>query len=201
MSNPNVTAAMNEFDGVLGTLLLATTTAERERCAQVAFNNQHLDAQFVGQKILKGAEPEPPQPSDDEAIRKAIEAERQRNMEIARTTRFDVCAPNKLPLFIAQRIERADITGGVEPPAPEPMTVAKVLAKIRAGYPIWEDWDDCERDLVRLVQDQARRDAAIIDESLQPLKDAAPEISGHQEGAIAWLQPCRDKILKAAGLE
>lgn len=41
-------------------IIVKAVAGERERCAQIAFDNQHLHAQFIGQKILKPV-PEPPE--------------------------------------------------------------------------------------------------------------------------------------------
>jgi hypothetical protein len=126
---------VKELKRLLGKVRDLAVEAERERCAQVAFNNQHLHAQFVGQKILK-SEPE--------------------------------SAPA---------------------PDPEPMTIATMIAKLSAISNA--NWHTIRGNLEKLVQEQARRDAAIAKATiLQKCRPGVP--FGHH---------LHDAILKAAGLQ
>lgn len=50
-----------------------------------------------------------------------------------------------------------------EPKADEPMTIEKVIEKLRSRYPVsmFGDWRSIEDDLTALVEVQARRDATL----------------------------------------
>lgn len=121
-----------------------------------------------------------------------VKAERERAAAVLTVAIADLLRRPRArdAVFLADKLadcrDKIDLTTAA--PAPEPMTVGKVLRKMRAGYPVWEDWDDCEKDLVALVdsanQEQARRDA---------------EICSGMAGTVAR-RDCRDAILKAAGL-
>lgn len=80
-----------------------------------------------------------------------------------------------------------------QPPAPEPMTVAKMIEKWEAGTPVFGDrfgWLEFKNDLTSLVEAQVRRDAEIC------LKMGAATA---QQGITQ--RACYDAILESAGLK
>lgn len=77
-------------------------------------------------------------------------------------------------------------------PRPEPITIATMMEKLLAGYPVWKDECDLRSDLTALVQAQARRSA-----------DLCMHLSvGHcREDWRAACHECHRLILSDAGLE
>ena len=81
-----------------------------------------------------------------------------------------------------------------EPPAAEPMTIPKLVERLREGdcvLPSMYLWSDIENDLQDLVEAQVRRDAKYIEEWLDP-----------GTGRVSVLcSVMADGLLKSAGLE
>lgn len=82
-------------------------------------------------------------------------------------------------------------SGFVAPQSPpdEPVTIEKLLEKMRAGYPIFTTWDELEADLKALVENEARRIANLI-------RNAGLGHVGITEPDLV-----ADQILRSAGLE
>ena len=134
----------------------------------------------------------------DKLVTEAVDTERERCTRVARTTNVTVCPPAKVGEYIAERIERTASELGPEPPAPEPMTVDALVAKMKdqPGFSL-PFWDNLEADLTALVEAQARRDVEKLDEVSSRCHPNAS--NSWTRGWIAACQDARKGILESAG--
>lgn len=117
----------------------------------------------------------------DEAGSKATKYERERAKAVARGIVLTGLKLGQVGDYIAEQIER---TGSKpEPPVEKPMTIPRLMRKLTTEHRIhFPNWDAVEKDLESLVnavqENQIRRDANSL-----------------------CCGPCKDALLKAAGLQ
>lgn len=106
----------------------------------------------------------------DKLVAEAVQAERKRCLTILGDEK--IVALRRADDNSADALGRCRLAIREPEPAPppveEPMTVAKLLANIRGGPMTWRHGPDSEKDLIRLVQEQARRDAELVQDRLLP---------------------------------
>lgn len=111
----------------------------------------------------------------------AVAGERERNAGVLTEVigRLDCCGPD---VRARQRLlECRKTILSVEPPAPEPMTVKKLIDRLTESQGAIKNWRAVEIDLQELIKAQARRDAEVC--------------------CSTGCSDCGKLILKAAGLE
>lgn len=88
------------------------------------------------------------------------------------------------------------------PPAPEPMTVERLMEILQSRHVANgfcdSDWPDVRAELTALVQAQARRDAEMLRDLEDAIKSAEWATPAH---ALRKCREYHDEILKSAGLE
>lgn len=140
----------------------------------------------------------------DEAQREATEAERERCWQAVAGVLNKAWkrAESSRPVW-ADLVNCRDalLPPDSQPPAPEPMTVEKMMKMLRTAFGLNLDGieDDIEVNLTALLKAQARRDAEILSQREREHPPGWPKSM-----TTGWKAACRDgqdRILKAAGLE
>ena len=137
----------------------------------------------------------------DRLVTEAVKAEREKCQKAVADAISDIHAKRDPAMRVWRALEAcrdALEESRTEPPAPEPMTVATMIAKLAAVSN--KNWNTIRGDLQELVREQARLDAAVC-EALAIVAQGKSTHRAVNEMKTLHYMNCHDAILRAAGLE